>query len=660
MTNKERIIDLVKLLNHYSDMYYNHEPIISDAEFDRLFDELTRLEKDTGLIYANSPTQKVGSTPVSSLPKVTHEISLLSLDKTKNLSEFAEFTGNREAILMPKLDGLTIKAIYEGGKLIQLSTRGNGTVGDDITHNAPGIRNLPLELPYKNRLVVVGEGIIADTEFNAYSDSIENEAEKPKNSRNLAAGSVRAFDPNTCKERGVRFIAFNVLEGFEDGDIANSKYKKIRKIGELGFETCNPDFTVNHSYEDLEILIDYIRADYEKMGYPLDGIVISFDDIAYSKSLGATSHHYNDGLAFKFEDEIFETILTDVKWTTSRSGTMSPVAIFEPVVIDGTEVKRASLHNFSFIKDLELKLGDRIIISKRNMIIPHIEDNLNRTGKHMEAPLHCPACGNQTVVKQENDTSVVMCMNEECPSRHLKSFVHFVSKKALDIDRLGESTLEKLIGVGLLKKLPDIFQLKNHEESIIELDGFGKKSFSKMIESIEDSRMTTFEKFIIALDIPLIGQHAGKILNKIFNGSIVDFISEINGGNYDFSSLEGFGDTLHKNIIDWFSVTENQQLFDELYTTLHIKNNTALAAPVNTDNYFSGKKIVITSTLSAYGRTEAESLLESMGATTSKSVSKKTDLVIYGAEAGSKLAKANELGVSTMKDEEFMSLINAN
>ena len=440
--------ELNALLNQYRHEYYNlNAPTVSDEVYDRLFDKLRELEQTTGVQMANSPTQTVGWPAVSKLEKTIHIVPLLSLDKTKSSAELVSFMGDQLIMLMLKLDGLTVKLTYEGGVLVEASTRGDGNEGEIITHNARGITGIPTQIPYKNRLVVSGEAFIRPSDFETLKTTLLDSTGKPyKNGRNLAAGSVRLLDAADCRERCVTFMPFNVLEGFTGKE---RKSDKLYYLPSLGFDLCK-FMVANRPLKQAEIDdgIQLLKKYAEDNDVPIDGIVMTYNDIAYSKTCGRTGHHYKDGLAFKFEDDLFETRLQYIEWTPSRTGEIAPVAVFEPVEIDGCTVSRASLHNLSFIEGLELMPGNRVLVSKRNMIIPHVEENLDRGGFCMEQaiPGQCPCCGQPTRIHENNDTKTLFCDNPDCETRRLRKFVHFASQKAMDIEGLSEATIERLVG----------------------------------------------------------------------------------------------------------------------------------------------------------------------------------------------------------------------
>ncbi|MFI3329262.1 MAG: NAD-dependent DNA ligase LigA [bacterium] len=660
MENKiVKIKSLIKELKGYSDEYYNNaSPSVSDAVYDRLFDELVSLEKETNIIFNDSPTQKVGAQIVGELTKVSHPIPLLSLDKTKMITDVISFKENRDVLLMLKLDGLTTKLVYENGELIEGSTRGNGEEGENITHNVKVFKNVPLQIPHKERLVITGESYIDYNDFNIMQQNIVDSSGNPyKNPRNLASGSVRQLDSSTCAKRNVRFQAFTLLEGMDElVKKTNSKNSLLEELSSLGFDVCKYTLIKNKDNINIEEKIFEFKDYATNNGIPIDGVVISQDDIAYSKSLGRTSHHYKDGIAFKFEDELHETVLESVEWTPSRSGEIAPVAIFKTIEIEGSNVSRASLHNVSFIKDLELNIGNRILVSKRNMIIPHIEVNLDKGGTILEFPDVCPSCGCKTEIKEStaSDTLTLFCNNTKCNSQWIGKLKHFVAKKAFDIDGLSEQTLVKFDEKGWLKSYADIFKLSEHKDEIVTMEGFGVRSYEKIISSIEESRNTTFSKFLIGLDIPMVGRSNSKLLAEVYNHDILKFREAVEQG-YDFSTIDSLGDIINENIHTWFKDSDNIQTFEDMFELVTFEKVEAVV--VSQDNEFNNKVVVVTGTLQNFTRDSINEKLVSLGARAGSSVSKSTDYVIYGEKAGSKLSKAQSLGVKTLSEQEFLDLI---
>lgn len=655
----ERIKELTKQLNQYRDEYYNkNAPSVSDAVYDRLFDELVSLEEETGVVMTNSPTQTVGYPIASGLPEAKHDIPLLSLDKTKLIPELLAFQSGHTVNLSLKLDGLTTEIIYEEGRLQRLSTRGDGEIGEDITHNAAAIEGIPLQIPYTERLVVAGESFIRNSDFERLRTELVDSTGKPyKNSRNLAAGSVRAYNSSVCAQRCVHFLPFAVIEGLPDIEAeTDSKRMKLAKLTEFGFGRVRSiQFSsANENMMELHIMVLTDKAKEDDL--PIDGLVLSYDSISYSRTCGRTGHHFKDGLAFKFEDDLFETKLDHIEWTPSRTGEITPVAVFDTVEIDGCEVSRATLHNLSFIEDLELMPGNRILVSKRNMIIPHIEDNLDRGGFDMEAliPKMCSCCKEPTRIHTTANCKTLFCDNPDCDMRHLRRFAHFVSKKAMDIEGLSEATLERFIGRGWLHDFTDLYRLDEHREEIVCMDGFGEKSWQRLWNAIQASCNTTFERYLIAMDIPMIGNTASAALGRCFDWSLRAFEVAVDNG-YDFTQLPDFGETLHNNIHEWFSIEENRLLWEELKPMVNIEKKEMNTVPVQ-DNPFVGLTIVVTGKVEPYTRDGINAKIVSLGAKAGSSVSKNTDYLVCGENAGSKIAKAQSLGVTVLSPAEFFRM----
>lgn len=664
----QRIAELTATLNRYRHEYYNLvKPSVSDAVYDRLFDELAALEQKTGIVLSNSPTQTVGYTPVSALRKVRHPIPLLSLDKTKQTDDLVSMLAVAPALLMLKLDGLTVKLCYENGKLIQASTRGDGETGEDVTHNIPAFCNVPLKIPNKKRLVITGESLIHTDDFEQMKDS---EGKDIKNARNLAAGSIRLLDPAMCKDRYIYFYAFNVIEGMGTlGGNADSRGWLLEDLEPLGFEVCPfVRMSKGASQAEVESTVQHLRsiANIEKL--PIDGIVLRYDSISYSKTLGRTGHHYKDGIAFKFEDDVMETVFRSVEWTPSRSGEIAPVALFDPVEIDGCTVSRASLHNLSFIKELELHPGCRILVSKRNMIIPHIEENLDR-GRYAPSliPKRCPCCGKPTRIYARSggkggQVATLHCDNPDCGNQTLRKFVHFVGKKAMDISGISEAILDKFISNGFLTTYQDLYHLDRYRNQIIHMEGFGVKSYEKLQKSINASRKTTFARYLMAMDIPMIGRTASRALDNHFDGSL-DAFEKAAASGFDFTVLSDFGAALSGNIHQWFSVPDNLKLWKTLqkeFTFEDRKENVTMENK-NSVTYspFYGCTIVATGKLEHFTRDGINSKIVSLGATAGSSVTRKTSYVICGEKPGSKLTKARELGIPVLTEQEFLSMIPA-
>ncbi len=662
-----KVTELVTKLNRYRHEYYNlAAPSVPDAVYDHLFDELQELEKKTGIILSNSPTQTVGAAPVSSLKKVRHPIPLLSLDKTKQMEELLEMAGRSDSLLMLKLDGLTVKICYENGRLVEASTRGDGETGELVTHNIPAFYNVPVSIPHKGRLVVTGEGIIHQEDFERLREETAD-GKETGNARNLVAGSIRLLDPAACRKRHIHFYAFNVIEGMEGfGKIADSCGKLLEAMRSLGFEVCPfLPLTTKVSVEELEKGICGLRDTADVKGLPIDGMVLRYDSLSYSRGCGRTGHHYKDGIAYKFEDEVQETVFRSVEWTPGRSGEIAPVAVFDAVEIDGCRVSRASLHNVSFIRDLELHPGCRILVSKRNMIIPHIEDNLDRG--HYEKgmiPEKCPCCGKpvRSYVRKGSGGRIIEtlhCDNTDCRNQLLRKLVHFAGKKAMDISGISEAVIDRFIEKGLLHTCQDFYHLDRYREEIIRMEGFGERSYENLQESIEKSRHTTFVRYVVAMDISLIGRTAGRALDSFFKGNLQE-LAKAAVDCFDFTSLPDFGEKMSRSIWEWFHNWDNLRLWKTLQKEFHFDEREEGSMKNRTENNpFAGCTVVATGKLAHFTRDGINSRITSLGATAGSSVTRKTDYLICGEKPVSKLAKARELGIPVLTEQEFLDMIPA-
>lgn len=664
-----KVTALVTKLNRYRHEYYNlAAPSVSDAVYDHLFDELQELEKKTGIILSNSPTQTVGAAPVSSLKKVKHTIPLLSLDKTKQMEELLEMAGRSASLLMLKLDGLTVKLCYEDGRLVEASTRGDGETGEMVTHNIPAFYNVPVSIPHKGRLVVTGEGIIHQDDFERIKGEIPSADGKGAcNARNLAAGSIRLLDPATCRKRHIHFYAFNVIEGMEGfGKIADNRGKLLEAMRSLGFEVCPfISLTEKVSMKEMEKGICGLRDIADDRGLPIDGMVLRYDSLSYSRGCGRTGHHYKDGIAYKFEDEVQETVFQSVEWTPGRSGEIAPVAVFDMVEIDGCSVSRASLHNISFIKDLELHPGCRILVSRRNMIIPHIEDNLDR-GHYADSmiPEKCPCCGKPVRIYARKGSGgriveTLHCDNTDCRNQLLRKLAHFAGKKAMGISGISEAVIDRFIEKGFLHTCQDFYHLDRYRDEIIRMEGFGERSYEKLQESIEKSRHTTFVRYVVAMDIPLIGRTAGRVLDSFFRGNLQEF-AKAAVDCFDFTSLPDFGEKMSRSIWEWFHNYENLKLWKTLQKEFHFKEREEDTMKNRAENNpFAGCTVVATGKLENFTRDGINSRIISLGATAGSSVTRKTNYLICGEKPGSKLAKARELGIPVLTEQEFLAMIPA-
>lgn len=663
-SEQSKLRELTARLNTYRDEYYNkNAPSVSDEVYDVLFEDLKVLEQTLGIRMANSPTQTVGYPAVSKLEKTNHSIPLLSLEKTKSSMDLVNFQGERQIMLMLKLDGLTVKLTYENGKLVQAATRGDGNVGEVITHNVRGISGIPMTIPYKERLVVTGEAFIHTDDFEELKGTLLDSTGNPyKNGRNLAAGSVRLLDAAVCKERKVSFLPFNVLEGYGEQTTKSGRLFQLRSQGFPLFSFLLSNRSL--SQQDIEACIAKMRRYAEEEHLPIDGMVMSYNDTAYSQQCGRTGHHYKDGIAFKFEDDTYETVLREIEWNPTRTGEIVPVAVFDTVEIDGCNVSRASLHNLTFLGNLELMPGNRILVSKRNQIIPHVEDNIDRGAFAWLKilPKVCPCCGMPTKLHSTQGadgklTRRIFCDNPHCVTRNLRRFVHFVSQKAMNIEGLSEATLEKFIGKGWLHSCLDLYCLDQHRAEIVAMDGFGEKSWLRLWNAIQRSRETTFEKYLIAMDIPMIGRTASKTLSLQFHEDLSELENAVYEG-FDFTRLPDFGETLHNNIHAWFCEEENIYIWEELQKMVHIEKTPAEEQEMPVSSPFAGRTIVVTGKVEPYTRNGMNALIESLGARAGSAVSKNTDYLVCGENAGSKLSKAKALGITVLTPDQFFQMAN--
>lgn len=654
MNQIEKIKKLVERLNYHCDLYYNKQsPEISDYEYDCMFDELSRLEKETGIIMSNSPTQTVGHEVRSDLEKVTHSHPMLSLGKTKNINDLKKFIGNKVCCLMCKMDGLTILLTYEDGNLVQAETRGNGEVGEIVTHNAAVFENIPVHIDYPGHLEVEGEAIITYNDFNKINSNISDDDKKYKNPRNLVSGSVRQLDSHIAAKRHIKFIAWKIPKGMDN---IGAMYERLNFAYNLGFDVV-PTIGVGIRNTTIEDNIRELKDRASKLGYPIDGMVVTYDDIKYGESLGMTGHHPKHSLAFKFYDEEVETVLRDIEWGMGKTGQLTPVAVFDPVEIDGTIVERASLHNVSIMKELELSYGDTVTVYKSNMIIPQVKDNLDRSLSNIcTPPLKCPICSHDTKIVKENDTEILVCTNDHCSGKLLGIISHAVSKNALNIDGLSESTIEKFINLGWLKSIKDIYHLSEHKYDMVQLNGFGGTSVKKILESIEKSRNTTLDRFIYSLSIPLIGRSASKTISKYFNGDVNKFM-EAWKCVYDFTwnQLNDFGLSMHNSMVNFY--LNNYRDINSLLEEFTFKN----VCTQNTSNKLEGKVFVITGSLNQFAnRDEAKNKIELLGGKVSGSISAKTSYLVNNDinSTSSKNKKAKQLNISIITEKELISIIN--
>lgn len=647
MNRSDRIKELVDTLNKAAKVYYSGtDEIMSNLEYDRLYDELKALEDETGIVLAGSPTHKVGYETLSELPKEEHERPMLSLDKTKSVEELAAFAGTHKSLLSWKLDGLTVVVTYRDGELYKAVTRGNGYVGEVITPNARVFVNLPAKIPYKGELVIRGEAIITYSDFERINRSIEEDENKYKNPRNLCSGSVRQLNNRITAERNVRLIAFALIRA--DGvDFGNSRQKQFEWLKDQGFEVVEYKIVDETSVADA---VEYFSKAITDNDFPSDGLVLLYDDIAYGESLGTTAKFPRNAIAFKWADEMAITRLKCVEWSASRTGLINPVAVFEPVELEGTTVSRASVHNVSIVRELKLGYNDEIKVYKANMIIPQIAENITGSAT-IEIPKVCPVCGGPTGIKKANDTESLYCLNPDCQAKHIKRFEHFVSRNALNIDGISSQTLEKFIDRGFIKNYTDLYHLNNYEDEIVGMDGFGRKSYDNIIESVEKSRTVTLDHVIYALGIGGIGLANARLVSRHCNEdpeAVADITIE------ELMSIDGIGDVLAQSFREYFDDVNNRRLYNELLAELKLQKEVR-----DTSSPVAGKTFVITGSVNHFtNRDELKAFIETLGGKTTGSVSAKTDYLINNdvTSNSSKNKKARELGIPVISEEEFIKL----
>ncbi len=649
MDEKKRIQELVELLNQASRAYYAEDKeIMTNLEYDALYDELADLEKKTGMVLANSPTMNVGYEAVEELPKEEHDSPMLSLDKTKDREVLRDFIGSHKTLLSWKLDGLTIVLTYREGSLYKAVTRGSGLVGEVVTNNARVFENLPLQIPFGGELVIRGEAIITYSDFEKINERIEDVDAKYKNPRNLCSGSVRQLNNRITAERHVQFYAFSLVSA-EGADFENSREKQMQWLSSQGF-ACVEYRAV--TADTLDEAMDYFAAAVQTNDFPSDGLVALYDDIAYGESLGSTAKFPRNAFAFKWADETKETHLLEIEWSPSRTGLINPVAIFEPVELEGTTVSRASVHNLSILKELELGIGDEILVYKANMIIPQIAENHTRSSK-LEIPAACPACGGETGIRSENGVETLHCLNPDCPAKTIKSFSLFVSRDALNMDGISESTLEKLISKGLLSDFSDLFRLEEHRETILSMEGFKEKSCENMLESIRKSSITTPERVLYALGIPGIGVTTAKLICKAGGGDL-EQISRMD--EEELAMIDGIGPILAAGFADWWRQEKNRHLFERLQEVLTIEQPEAEEGAL----LLKDLVFVITGSVHHYANRNAlKAEIEKMGGKVTGSVSAKTNYLINNdvTSTSSKNKKARELNIPILSEEDFLKLL---
>lgn len=645
-----RMKELVRTLSEAARAYYQESrELMSNFEYDRLYDELVKLEEETGAVLSGSPTRRVGYEVLSSLPKEAHDQPMLSLDKTKSVEALAEWLGDQEGLLSWKLDGLTIVLTYEEGRLFKAVTRGNGEIGEVITNNARVFANLPLNIAYQGQLILRGEAIIKYSDFKRINEDIEDVDAKYKNPRNLCSGSVRQLNNEITAQRSVHFFAFSLVKA--DGvDFHNSREEQMRWLTGLGFETVDYKRVDKDSLAGAVAAFSEDVADYD---VPSDGLVLLYDDIAYGQSLGRTAKFPRDSIAFKWADEIAETHLDHIEWSPSRTGLINPVAVFEPVELEGSTVSRASVHNISILEALELGDGDRITVYKANMIIPQIADNLTRSGV-THIPEACPVCGGATQIQQVNDVKSLYCTNPDCQAKRIKSFSLLVSRDALNIDGLSEATLEKFIGAGFIHEFADLFHLEDHKEEIVTMEGFGQKSYDNLMASIEKASHTTLPRVIYGLGIANIGLSNAKMLSRQFD---YDFEAMRKAPKEELVAIDGIGDVIAEAFAAYFAEEKNNLIVDHLLAELDIEKESLQME----DDRFKGMNFVVTGSVEHFNnRKEIQELIESKGGKVTGSVTSKTSYLINNDKASnsSKNKKAKELEIPIISEEDFLKLLD--
>ena len=648
MNQRERMKELIGRLQEAAKAYYQeNREIMRNLEYARLYDELQKLEAETGVVLAGSPSLTVGYEAVDELPKEAHERPMLSLDKTKDKEALKNFIGSQKTLLSWKLDGLTIVLTYRGGELDKAVTRGNGVIGEVVTNNARVFVNLPLKIPYQGELILRGEALITYSDFEEINRTIPEAEARYKNPRNLCSGSVRQLDNRITAARKVRFYAFGLVKA--DGvDFKNSREKQMEWLKGQGFETV-PYHMVTAKDVDREIA--WFEQQIVHNDFPSDGLVALYDDIAYGDSLGSTSKFPRNSYAFKWADEIRQTRLLEIEWSPSRTGLINPIAVFEPVELEGTTVSRASVHNISILKELELGAGDEISVYKANMIIPQIAENITRSG-FKDLPECCPACGEKTRIQKDREVEVLCCPNPDCPAKAIKSFTLFVSRDALNIDGLSEATLEKWIGRGFLHDFADIFELGRYRKEIVSMEGFGEKSFENLMESIEKARHTTLPRLIYGLGIPNVGAANAKLLCRRFGYDLqrIEMAKE-----EELCEIEGVGEVIAKAVTSYFSRPKNREILE------HLKKHLLLEKPQEeAAQSLSGKTFVITGNVRHFeNRSQLKAEIEKYGGKVTGSVSKKTDYLINNDKTSSsaKNQKAQELGVAVISEEDFLEML---
>lgn len=648
MADIGRMKELIDILNRASAVYYQgKDEIMSNLEYDKLYDELVSLEKESGLVLAGSPTQKVGYEILSELPKQTHPSPMLSLDKTKQVNELESWLGDKEGLLSWKMDGLTVVLTYENGQLLNAVTRGNGVVGEVITNNAKVFKKLPISIPFKGHMVLRGEAVITYSEFEKINASLSEE-EQYKNPRNLCSGSVRQLNNEITAKRNVELYAFTLVEA-EGVDFENSQKNKMEFMRKQGFQVVEYKLVTRENIaETVEWFSDKVKTN----DFPSDGLVLLYDDIEYGDSLGSTAKFPRNAIAFKWADEVAKTRLLEMEWSASRTGLINPVAIFEPVELEGTTVSRASVHNISIVRELKLGIGDEIEVYKANMIIPQIAKNLTESDS-LEIPDKCPVCGEKTVIHKENDVEVLFCENPDCLAKKIKSISLFVSRDAMNIDGMSEATIEKFIARGFLHELADLFKLERYKDEIISMEGFGEKSYEKLIKAADAAKVTTTAKFIYSLGISGIGLSNAKMICKAFDNDF-DKIRKVS--REELIEIDGVGEVLADSFVRFFEKENNNHVVDDLLKIIKIEDSES-----SVQNDMEGMNFVITGSVNHFSnRGAVKELVESRGGKVTGSVTSKTKYLINNDSTSnsSKNKKAKELGVQIITEDEFIDMFS--
>lgn len=651
MNKLERMKELINTLNNASNAYYNQSPIMSDYEWDKLYDELATLEYATEIVLADSPTHNIGYSVADELKEVEHNHPMLSLDKTKSVDELIEFIGDKDCFLSVKADGLTTSLHYINGELIGAETRGDGVRGTECLQNVLTMKNVPKEIPYKDELIIDGETIIGWDTFREINDKLP-EDKKYKHPRNLVSGSLQLLDSKEAASRNMRFVAWRVIKGFEH----KTPSEDLFKAKDIGFEIIpilkSP--RINQK-EELAILLNQIRESADSHNIPYDGAVMAVDDYKIADSMGRTDKFFRYSMAYKYEDELFETVLTDIEWNTSKTGLINPVAIFKPVDLNGAITTRATLHNITHIKDMMLGIGDRIRVYRSNMVIPKVHDSIDKSG-NFNIPSKCPICGQPTRIIKENDSEVLMCENPDCKGKLLGRLIHAVSRNALDIENLSESTIEKFINLGWLNSIKDIYYLSDHENEMKSIEGFGKKSVEKLLSSINKSRNTSLERFVYSLSIPLIGKSTSKDISKLCEDNFDNLIGLMKSSPEKLLTIDGFGVVTMNSMAKWWY--ENSLWVYELSKEFTFEKSKSVSN--ETSNILDGKTFVVTGSVNHYkNRDELKADIVAHCGKVSGSVNSKTDYLINNdlESNSSKNKKAKELGIKIISEDQFLEMI---